>query len=98
MAMMPYSLANKEAMNMYEDLVNKRYKEPQDGKFEDATKEIIEAVSCDSDADYDEDEEMEPKAAIPASSYNNLMILMTLMIIIHVFFKGTVSLDNQPDS
>ena len=66
--MMPYSPANKEAMIMYEDLVNKRYKEPQDGKFEDATKEILEAVSGNSDTDEDEDEEMEPEAAIPASS------------------------------
>ena len=31
-------------MIKYEDLVNKRYKEPEDGKFEDATKEILEAV------------------------------------------------------
>ena len=65
---MPYSPANNEAMIMYEDLVNKCYKEPQDGKFEDATKEIHEAVSGDSDTDEDEDKEMEPEAAIPASS------------------------------
>ena len=50
---MPYSPANKEAMMKYEDLVNKRYKEPEDGKFEDATKEILEAVSGDSDMDYE---------------------------------------------
>ena len=68
MVTMPYSPANNEAMIMYEDLVNKRYKEPQDGKFEDATKEILEAVSGDSDTDENEDKEMEPKAAIPASS------------------------------
>ena len=68
MVTMLYSPANKEVMIMYEDLVNKRYKEPQDGKFEDATKEILEAVSGDSDTDEDEDEEMEPEAAIPASS------------------------------
>ena len=53
-------------MIKYEDLVNKLYKEPEDGKFEDATKEILEAVSGDSDT-YD-DEEMEAEAAIPASS------------------------------
>ena len=40
--------------------MNKRYKEPEDGKFEDATKEIFEAVSGDSNT-----EEMEPVAAIP---------------------------------
>ena len=68
MVTMLYSPANKEAMIMYENLVNKRYKEPQDGKFEDATKEILEAVSGDSDTDEDEDEEMEPEAAIPAPS------------------------------
>ena len=50
-------------MMKYEDLVNKR-KKTQDGKFEDATKEILEAVSGDSDSDNDE--EMEPVAAIPA--------------------------------
>ena len=51
-------------MMKYEDLVNKRYKEPEDGKFEDATKEILEAISGDSDTDYDE--EMEPVTAMPA--------------------------------
>ena len=59
---MPYSPANKEAMIMYEDLVNKRYKELEDGKFEDATKEIIEAVSGDSDSD--DDKEMETRIAV----------------------------------
>ena len=61
---MPYSPANKEAMMKYGNLMNKRYKEPEDGKFEDATKEILEAVSGDSSTDYDE--EMEPVVAIPA--------------------------------
>ena len=42
--------------------MNKRYKEPEDGKFEDATKENLEAVSGDSNIDYDK--EMEPVAAI----------------------------------
>ena len=63
-AMMLYSPANKEVTMTYEDLVNKRYKEPEDGKFEDATKEILEAISSDSDSD--DDEEMEPVLAIPA--------------------------------
>ena len=54
--------------------MNKRYKEPEDGKFEDATKEIFEAVSGDSNTDYEE--EMEPVAAIPAD--------------IHGFFFQTV--------
>ena len=43
---------------------NKRYKEPEDGNFEGATREILEAVSGDSNI-YD-DEEMEPVAAIAA--------------------------------
>ena len=66
---MPYSPANKNAMMKYEDLVNKQYIEPEDGKFEDATKEILEAVSGDSNTDYDE--EMEPVAAIPAHLADN---------------------------
>ena len=44
--------------------MNNQYKEPEDGKFEDATKEILEAVSGDSNTDYDE--EMEPVVAITA--------------------------------
>ena len=51
-------------MMKYENLMNNRYKEPEDGKFEDATKEILEAVSGDSNTDYDE--EIEPVAATPA--------------------------------
>ena len=49
-----------------ENLMNKRYKEPEDGKFEDATKEILKAYSGDS---YDK--EMEPVAAIPAHLADN---------------------------
>ena len=60
---MPYSPANKKAMMKFENFMNKRYKEPEDGKFEDATKEILEAVSGDSNTYYDE--EMEPISAIP---------------------------------
>ena len=61
---MPYSPANKKDMIKFENLMNKRYKKPEDGKFEDATKEILKAVSGDSNTDYDE--EMEPISAIPA--------------------------------
>ena len=46
----------------YEEIVNKRYKEPEDGNFEDATREILEAVSGDSN--IDDDKEMEPVAVI----------------------------------
>ena len=66
---MLYSPANKKAMMKYEILMNKRYKEPEFGNFEDATKEILEAVSGDSNTDYDE--EMEPVAAIPAHLADN---------------------------
>ena len=38
------------------------YKEPEDGNFESATREILEAVFGDSN--IDDDEEMEPVAAI----------------------------------
>ena len=76
---MPYSPANKEAIMKYENLMNKRYKEPEDGKFEDATKEILEAVSGDSNTDYDE--EMEPVAAIPEHIADNFHD-------IHVFFHN----------
>ena len=61
---MTYSAVNKEVTMTYEDLVNKRQKEPEDGKFEETTKEILEAVSGDSDSD--DDEKMEPVPAIPA--------------------------------
>ena len=63
---MQYSPANKKDMIKFENLMNKRYKEPEDGKFEDATKEILEAVSGDSNTDYDE--EMEPIGYTRASS------------------------------
>ena len=66
---MPYSPANKKGMMKYENLMNKQYKEPEDGKFEDATKEILEALLGDSNTDYDE--EMEPVAAIPAHLADN---------------------------
>ena len=56
-------------MMKYENLMNKQYKEPEDGKFEDATKEILEAVSDDSNTNYDE--EMEAVAAIPAHLADN---------------------------
>ena len=77
--MMPYSPANKKAMMKYENLMNKRYKEPEDGNFEDATKEILEAVSGDSNTDYDE--EMEPVAAIPAHLADNFITLMIFIVV-----------------
>ena len=48
--------------------MNKQYKEPEDGNFEDTTREILEAVSGDSN--IGDDEEMEPVAAI-ATHLNN---------------------------
>ena len=48
----------------YEEFLNMQYKEQEDGNFEDATREILEAVSGDSN--IGDDEEMEPLAAIAA--------------------------------
>ena len=66
---MPYPPANKKAMMKYENLRKKRYKEPEDGKFVDATKEIFKAVSGDYNTDYHE--EMEHVAAIPQHLADN---------------------------
>ena len=54
-----YTSAMMKYEDRYEEFVNKR---PEDGNFEDATREILEAVSGDSN--IDDDEEMEPVAAI----------------------------------
>ena len=53
-----YTSAMMKYEARYEEFVNKWYKEPEDGNFEDATREILEAVSGDSN--IDNDEEMEP--------------------------------------
>ena len=44
----------------YEEFVNKRYKEPEDGSFEDATWEILEDVSGDTNIDDDEENLVTP--------------------------------------
>ena len=59
-----YTSAMMKYEARYEEFVNKRYKEPEDGNFEDATRKILEAVSGYSN--IDDDEEMEPVAAIAA--------------------------------
>ena len=59
-----YTSAMMKYEARYEEFVNKRYKEPEDGNFEDATREILEAVSGDSN--IGDDEEMEPVEAIAA--------------------------------
>ena len=65
--------------------MNMQYKEPEDGKFEDATKKILEAVSGDSNTDYDE--EMEPVTTIPAHladnfhNFNDIYVVFLLMVI-----------------
>ena len=46
---MKYSLENKEAMVKYEELVTEQYKEPEDGKFEDITKEVLEGLDSETD-------------------------------------------------
>ena len=59
-----YTSAMMKYEPLYEEFVNKRYKEPEDGNLEDATRGILEAVSGDSN--IGDDEEMEPVAAIAA--------------------------------
>ena len=79
-------------MMKYENLRNKRYKEPEDGKFVDATKEILKAVSGDSNTDYHE--EMEPVAALPALLADNFhlneransLVMKTLNSLRHTCF------------
>ena len=83
---MPYSPANKKAMMKNENLMNKWYKEPEDGKFEDATKEILEAVSGDSNTN---DEEMEPVVAIPVHLQTIFITLMIFMVFRTVIFVST---------
>ena len=56
-----YTSAMMKNEARYEQFVNKRYKEPEN---EDTTREILEAVSGDSN--IVDDEEMEPVAAIAA--------------------------------
>ena len=56
-----YTSAMMKYEARYEEFVNKRYKEPDNGNFEDATREILEAVYGDSN--IDDDEEMEPVSA-----------------------------------
>ena len=43
-----YTSAMMKYEAWYEEFVNKQYKETEDGNFEDATREILEAVSGDS--------------------------------------------------
>ena len=61
-----YTSAMMKYEARYGEFVTKRYKEPEDGNFEDATREILEAVSGDSN--IGDDEEMEPVAAISRAS------------------------------
>ena len=59
-----YTSAMMKYEARYEEFVNKRYKEQEDGNFADATREILEAVPGDSN--MGDDKEMEPVAAIAA--------------------------------
>ena len=68
----------------YEVFVNKRYKEPEDGNFDDATREILEAVS--GDTNIDDDEEMEPVAAIAAHLADIITTLMIFMLFLRKWF------------
>ena len=49
-----YTSAMMKDEARYEEFVNKRYKEPEDGNFAGATREIIEAVPGDSNIGDDE--------------------------------------------
>lgn len=46
---------NIMAMRKYESLVDEYYKEPDDGKFEDATGDILESLKSDNDSETDSD-------------------------------------------
>ncbi len=46
---MDYSEKNRQCINKYETLVNEKYKEPVDGKFEDATDAILRKLKEDDD-------------------------------------------------
>ena len=47
---MPYSDANKQALEIYKTLISEHYEEPVDGKFTDATAAILAGmVSTDDD-------------------------------------------------
>ena len=72
-----YTSAMMKCEARYEEFVNKRYKEPEDGNFEDATREILEAVSGDSNVD--DDEVTERVAAIAAHNFIILMIFMRFL-------------------
>ena len=73
-----YTSAMMKYEARYEEFVNKRYKEPEDGNFEDATREILEAVSGDSN--IGDDEEMEPVAAIAAHLADIILMIFMLFL------------------
>ena len=65
-------------MMKYEDLVNKRYKEPEDEKFEDATKEILETPTRTMNG--------------TCSGYTRHLADTSITLMIFMFFSGRKSL------
>ena len=42
-----YSDINRQKIRKFEDLIKKNYREPVDGKYDDATKDIFKAIDSD---------------------------------------------------
>ena len=51
---MPFSAANKQAINEYKRLVGNHYEEPIDAKFRDSTSAILSAINDDSESSPEE--------------------------------------------
>ena len=59
---------NVLAMKKYESLVEEYYKEPVDGKFEDATDDILESLKSDNDEDASETDSDEDNNELASTS------------------------------
>ena len=57
---MEYTEKNKLCVEQYEALIREKYKEPIDGKFEDATASIFEGLKQPEDEESSDDSELEP--------------------------------------
>ena len=51
MVEMDFTEKNRLCLDKYESLVNEKYREPVDGKFEDATSAILEGLKDDGSED-----------------------------------------------
>ena len=56
---MPYSDANKQALEIYRTLISEHYEEPVDGNFPDATAAILAGINASSTDESDTDTEEE---------------------------------------